>query len=443
MKFTAKWSESKYIYWFFALVATLLFMGWYGYWFNIGDQEEHLPQVYKLINPKLYPKDYFMVPNAETFSVRFYYKWLVYLLSFPLGVANACFLLTFTTIFVSGWAVSKMSMYFDDSKFTAFVAPVLLLWCFNEVTIGDNSFADDAVVCSSFACMFCSLAFLQYFKERYVLLAVLVGLGGLFQVLESLIGITLLCSLMVFHRRVPVLKVIGCFLLYLLVVSPMLGPIVYRQFLMHVTYDKKAFYEALYDVRNPNHYLPSTFPVDEYVIFFAFMAVALIGAVVAKIKNLNFIIWLTVIVAIGSLGYYVALEKLGVLVIGKTQWFKATIWLTLFYSICIAVIVQRISVKFFDAKKLLERSILAGVGVTFILCLVIFESKYNPIHHFTLIYRVGNYQKGEQQLMHEWIAEHTANDAVFLASPGDVSFLSEAHRSLLIGYKAVIHEPYF
>jgi hypothetical protein len=60
-----------------------------------------------------------------------------------------------------------------------------------------------------------------------------------------------------------------------------------------------------------------------------------------------------------------------------------------------------------------------------------------------LIYRVGNYQKGEQQLMHEWIAEHTANDAVFLASPGDVSFLSEAHRSLLIGYKAVIHEPYF
>lgn len=62
--------DNDKIHWFFALVATVLFIGLNGYSFNYVDQEEHLPQVYKLFNPSLYPNDYFMVPN-ERLLIRF------------------------------------------------------------------------------------------------------------------------------------------------------------------------------------------------------------------------------------------------------------------------------------------------------------------------------------------------------------------------------------
>ena len=45
--------------------------------------------------------------------------------------------------------------------------------------------------------------------------------------------------------------------------------------------------------------------------------------------------------------------------------------------------------------------------------------------------------------MNEWINNNTPVDAVFLVSPENQSFLCEAKRSMIIGYKAVIHEPFF
>ena len=40
----------------------LAFIAVYGYQFNNGDQEEHLPYVYKLLDSSLYPNDY-LIPR--------------------------------------------------------------------------------------------------------------------------------------------------------------------------------------------------------------------------------------------------------------------------------------------------------------------------------------------------------------------------------------------
>src|SRR5688572_23226843 len=156
---------SKWQYYLFALVATLLFIGWHGYFFNTGDQEEHLPQVYKMYNPELYPHDYFMVPNAESFSIRFFYKWMVYLFSHVVPVSVVCVVLTFICIFISAWAVSRISGYFQSGPVTAFLAPVFLLVPFVNYALGDNSYQDNALLCSSISVMFCTLALLCFFRK--------------------------------------------------------------------------------------------------------------------------------------------------------------------------------------------------------------------------------------------------------------------------------------
>lgn len=421
----------------------MLFIGLNGYFFNYGDQEEHLPQVYKLYNPSLYPHDYFMVPNELTFSVRFYYKWLVYGISLLTGVEMACFLLTMTALIVSAWAVSKIALYFDNSKLTAFLSPLLLFLFFNTMCIGDNSFQDNELIGSTLAVMFCVLAFLCYFQEKYMLMSVLIGLGGLFQILAALIVAILLCVMLVMHNRKSQLSAAGYFSVFVLVSLPMLGPILYRQFLMDQQFDKMSYYIALFKIRNPNHYLPSYFPAIDYVKFFILAVVAFLSLFLFKAKNGKFLIKLTVIIVAGMLVYFLLMEKAGFMVIGKTQWFKATIWLTMCYSILISIAVKNMACLLFDERKLLRFFCLAALPVVIVVSFVIFQSALIPHPFFKSKYRIGNYQKSDIQKMHEWIAKNTPVDAVFLVNPGNLSFLCDAKRSLFIGHKAVIHEPYF
>lgn len=435
--------NSEKVNWYFAFVAAVLFLGMNGYFFNYGDQEEHLSLVYKMFDPALYPNDYFMVPNEQTFSVRFYYKWLVYGVSLLMGVEAACFLLTVTAITVSAWAVGKITLFFDDSKLSAFISPVLLLLGCNQLCVGDNSFQDNELICSTLSIMFCALGFLYYFKERYLTMAVLLGLGGLFQILAALLLCGLLCALMVLHKKVSLKKAISCFIVFIVVASPMLGPIIYRQFIFTDHFDKNAYYIALYHIRNPNHYLPSYFPFMDYVKFFALMGIAFFFMYLSKIKDRKFFYIFTALVLLGMLGYYVLLEKLNVLAIGKTQWFKVTIWLTMCYAILIAIGIRKSLSKIVSESKLLRLALLFSLPILAFISFNILFSKFSPIAFFKDKYRIGYYEKGDLQKMHEWIALHTPKDAVFHTSPGNFSFLCDAKRSLLIGHKSVIHEPYF
>ncbi len=430
-------------HWYFAFVSTLLFLVYGGYFFNSGDQEEHLPQVYKMFDPSLYPADYFMVPNEMTFSVRFYYKWLVYGLSCLMGVANACFILTFICLLLSAWSVSRISMYFYDSKLSAFIAPVFLFILFNDTCIGDNSFQDNELIGSTLSVACCSLAFLYYFREKFVTMIVLLGLGALFQVLAALLVAVLLCAMLVLDKKLPILKSLKYFLLFILVASPMLGPVIVRQFLTDGPYDKNAYYIALYNIRNPNHYLPSFFPWLHYLKFFGLMMFSWLVILLFPVKNARFVYILTLLVISGMFIYYLLLEKAGFMAIGKSQWFKATIWLTMFYAILTGIAVTRVITRWMEEGKVLNTLSYLSLPLLLLSGFILFQSSAIAHPFFRNRYRIGNYPKSDLQLMHEWIADNTPKDAVFLVSPGNFSFLCDAKRSLLIAHKAVVHEPYF
>ena len=442
-KFLSRFFNSKEILWFYAFVITVFFIARNGYAFNYGDQEEHLSQVYKLIDTSLYRFDYFMVPNEQTFSIRFFYKWLVYGFSLLFGVEGTCLLLTSISLIVSSWAISRITLFFDESKLTAFFAPFLLLLFFNHINLGNNSFQYSIFICSSISTMFCLLAFVSYFKNQLKLMAFLVGVAGLFQVLEGILLFSILFSLIIVDKKESLKQIVYVVLIFLITISPMLIPILIRQFMISGEWNQEAYYISLFQIRNPNHYLPSAFPIVEYFKFILLAIVAIATAYFYKLKQFKFIVVITSIVVLGMLCYYFLLEGTGFNAIGKSQWFKTSIWLTLFYSISIAVWTVKMIQKMINQEKLKALIFYPSLILSTVLLVVIFNSSAIPFEKINGRYKLGNYKKSDQQKMHEWIESNTSKDAVFLVSPADISFLCEAKRSLLIGYKSVIHEPYF
>lgn len=141
--------------------------------------------------------------------------------------------------------------------------------------------------------------------------------------------------------------------------------------------------------------------------------------------------------------YYYMLERLNIQFVGKSQWFKSSVWLTLIFSICITVAISEMLSSIFSIQKLRKFFVYASFVSVFFAIPWVFASAWNPVGYFRIIYRVGNYEKTDIGKMHDWIRVNTPKEAVFLINPSNESFLCEAQRSLLIGYKAVIHEPFF
>lgn len=433
-------SRSNYL--LFSLTVTLLFFGWHGYFFNSGDQEEHLPQVYKMFDPVLYPHDYFMKSVDSTFSIRFYYKWTVYIFSQVMPVAWTCFFLNFVCIFLTSYCISRITAFFSNDLFSAFLAPFLLLVMFPDYALGDNSFQDNALICSTISVMLCTAALLQYFRRNYLFMALLTGIAAWFQVIESILMIVIFAGLSIFDSRLSVKQIAGILLVWMLASAPMLIPMINIHLVKDSSRNSDLYYEALYWIRNPNHYLPSFFDVTQYIKFALLMVAAFAGMRFVDNHTKKFVMVLTALVVFGMLAYYLLLENASLMIIGKTQWFKASIWLTAVYSIVVAVACSKLINHFLKSGLIKKYLTTACIVIIIILPVLIFNSGYIPIKRFQNI-SLGNYIKSDQTLMHEWIRANTPVDAVFLISPDNFSFLCEAQRSLLIGYKAVIHEPYF
>ena len=62
--------------WVAALTAVVYFLK-HGYEYGVGDHDEMLPQLFRLMDPDLYPRDWFVVEQGGRFTVRTPFLWLL------------------------------------------------------------------------------------------------------------------------------------------------------------------------------------------------------------------------------------------------------------------------------------------------------------------------------------------------------------------------------
>ncbi len=418
--------QNKYILF---LIITIAYIFCNGYLFNTGDQAEHLPQVYQKLNPSLYPNDFFLNYYNQTFTVRYYFNYLVYGFSLVFGVKTSCFIIYFTCLYASIVGLFELANYFYNKELKSWLLVISYLFLFRHFTVGGNYFQDDMLVGSSLAEAFCVWAFVFAFNNKFFLSGLICGCAALFQPLIGLqvagiIGLVLLVNLLVIkHNNISFKNVLTYALAFTTIALFIFIPV----FLSQLSSSQSNQIEAnsiLFEYRGALHYLPQLFPLIEYVYTSFFIIISFIGLnyFIKKDKPI-FITILSVIVGICIL-FAIILYFNPTNNLGKFQWYKTTVWLGIFCSI---LCVNLIAIKFL--KTITYLSILT------ILTYLIFN--------FIILKEPINIQINNQSIStqtHEWIKNNTPINALFLAPPNDYSFNCEAQRSTSVNYKAIVHE---
>jgi len=418
--------KSKY---FIFLLTGFAYILCNGYLFNTGDQAEHLPQIYQKLNPQLYPNDFFLNYYNQTFTVRYYFVYLVYGFSLIFGVKASCLIIYFTCLYFAIAGLYELAYCFYNNQLKSFLAVVTYLFLFRHFTVGGNYFQDNMLVGSSLAEAFCIWAFVYIFKNKYFFSGILCGLATLFQPLiglqvASIIGIVLLVNLLVVRQNNISFKNIFTYALAFISIALFIFiPVFFTQLNANNANQVEAN-KILFEYRGALHYLPQLFPFKDFIFTSLFVLISLVALQYFTKKDKSIIITIISVIIIVCIIFSVLLFLNPSNNLGKIQWYKTTVWLGIFCSI--------LCVNFIPIKYIKNISI--GIfSITFLY--VIFIS---------VIYLKSGYiqikYKSISTQTHEWIKENTPINALFLAPPNDYSFNCEAQRSTAANYKAIVHE---
>lgn len=423
---------------FFAAAFMLL----YGYQFNNGDQEEHLPYVYRLLQPDLYAQDYIVPLQVETFTVRFFYAHVVAAASRILGVPVAVFLLQFFCLGTVAWCVSTIAASKGFHPLSALFS-VLILLLIHRCTVGGNALLDIQLTCSNMAVALGSIGLLYADRDRPFRTYALIGMASLFQVLIGLHLFILVFSWR-FYRERTQLRFFSHFaqplLVYACFAGPMLFPLFIQQFYAVEAVDSSLYHQLLFRYRNPHHYLPHCFALKTWILMLLVWLLGLFLLMKSKrvfgSKESVFLL----VTTIGIFVYILGFGQMGVSSIGMTQWFKATIWCN--WVLCIPIgcaVAAWIPVK----PALFRKAPLTLLVASLLILGTLLFSGKSSLEKWSVRYKTGLHQPAELEKMHLWIASNTPKNALFVTFPSDESFLCESKRSLLTGYKAIIHSQDF
>lgn len=428
-----------------SLLIALLFIFINGYYFNNGDQEEHLPYVYKLLNPALYPHDYLVPLQTTTFTVRFYFAWMLYGLGQLFPIPLSVFILHIFCISFTAYFIGKITVRATQVKESFLLAPVLALLLLNRFTVGGNNLMDVELTCSSFALVSGLAAFYSVMEGKNKQAGILVGIASLFQILMG-IHLMILISVFIFiySSRYKVSNLLRFLFFYCVISAFVIIPVFRHQFMLDSTYNQVLFYKILYVFRNPNHYLPDDFPVIDYLKTIIWWAIILFSLSVPIIKSFtNSFKGVLITVVTGCIIYILILNFNNFTWVGKLQWFKTTVWVTLLGVVPVCNMIFNFGGVRLFFKKYYNFLMKLVFPVCFILLIAITNCSYLPVDRLQHRYQIGNYKLSDLDKMHRWIADSIPVDAVILPLPDDDGFMCSAKRSIPIGFKAIIHEPYF
>jgi hypothetical protein len=427
------------VLWTYSLFIALAFLLLRGYDFNTGDQAEHLPQVYQLLDNELYKGDFFLERYNETFTVRYFYVLTIYFFSLIVPVSIVCFCFTIICLTIAIWGWIKIAEYFSKDNWCLIFTPILVYLVFYGFTLGGNYIQYNTLGCSTFAKAFLPIAIWQFLIKRYYISALLIGIATLFQAMAGGQIFAILFLILLFDYQKVSLKNILLFgLIYISIASWVLIPLFSKQFLHPYQYDKQLFSEIMYEFRNPGHFSPLNFPLMDYIRFLSLYSIGLFLIFrLEKSESKLFLIRFFVIQFIGMMVYFMLYEIAGIKNIAKLQWFKTTIWIGAF---CCLLIAMSLTKKILFQYKLPNQ--IFFIGALFALVLITNSQKL-PFQKLRNRYKIGNYEKSDLTLLHEWIEKNTPKSAVFLTLPDDMSFSCEAKRAMPIATHAMVHEPFY
>lgn len=410
-----------------------------GYYFNTDDQAEHLPQVYQILDSELYPNDYFVPLSNSILTVRYFFERLMLVAESSFGIEVLCFILIILSLTLLARSIMGIADFFFPKTEVKWLAPILVFFVFYGFTVGGNHITYPSLISSTLAKAFAAFSFWKFLQRKYLLAGLILGLGALFQPLVGLQLGLLLMGAQFLLRPKDYSALVKFIIPFGLIVSIILVPVLLRQH-GQKPLESELYWEILYRFRNYHHYYPSLFPTGHVIKAIGLAIVGVIIFTFLRPKNYRFYLLFIALSFVGMIVYTVGLELNLLPQVGKTQWFKTSIWVGLLSSVGVAGLLLQLPKVSGIIKVLLPNSYLL-VALVFSGLVLLLNTSSMP--NSSGKYMIGNRTVSELEKMHNWIDQNTEKDVLVLVPPNDNSFTCQAKRSIPIHFTAIIHEPEF
>ena len=224
------------------------------------------------VDPSLWSHDWFVTqtPSPHPFfgSLVSLFRWLNVL---PLALF-VMYVIQWTLLIVG---IFRLCRLFSQDFRVPFLVFSLLLFYFSD-GLGQSTLYSSIVQPTDLAMPFYLLSLAALFEEKIIQTWVFLGLAGLFHIHLGIDGLIVLLIFWLLHgRHWKMEKMVMGFLLFLLVWSPNLIPIV-KNFSFFDTPQSGAALKVFFNFRSPHHYRPSTFELSHvfrvlFPVFFLFL----------------------------------------------------------------------------------------------------------------------------------------------------------------------------
>lgn len=453
--------------------------------FATGNNHGVLPVQDRLLDSNSLLKDY-LVSEQSDFNIRSIFIYLLTYTERATGLERELVYLFFfcVTSLLFVHAISLLTSLFVEDKIKALIL-LLFITQSSMGSIGSSELLSEGLLPSSFAIPLGIYGFYFYLKERYNFVAFLLALATIFHVLIGLLFAVVIFGSIGLKNIFGLIKSknfkdpsIKNFLLsstiFLILASPSWFPLIFLDNSSHGVNDSQLIGFIIGEFRNPHHYIPSTWPWEQVVIFFLAELVVVMIILSKKVSFLKkykneLLINILVLNLLFGIGY-IFVELIPITSIIKLQLFRISILSLLIIKLVLGLaFIQSISKGYFSLiffplsifilttrYESFSNDLLLLIFISISLAsliLLLREKKILLLPKISLLYlliftavsclqanyryqiKFQNYEPNRAGL-YQWIKENSQEQSLFITPISFYDFRYGAERAMIISYKS-------
>lgn len=416
-----------------------------GFAYGVGDHEELVPQLLRLLDPTLFPRDPYLLAEDGHFSVRFVFLVVLQGLSATMRPEAAFFVLTAASWVGISWAAYRLAYTLVSSRAAATLA-VLATLVTVHWTPGGNALLSATIVPEPLAWIPCLLAVEAFIRGRPLAAAVLFGVAAWIQPLMGLqlgllLGLVALWQMADGDARRALGRALAFGAVFFLVAAPLLVPTLLTQAgNASVPDDGLTTYRVTAELRQAHHYLFLSQPASVLVKYGLVVIAGLVGLAVLRrrggVRHLKTTARMLTVIA-GLVVFYVLMtEGAESLTVAKMQFFRLLVLakLVLVAWACGAAVALLPAPRRAALARLTDRQAWAWAASGAVLALTV-ALALADVGRPGAMWKLRDHAESDLAQITAWAEAETPHDAVFLVPPSMSSFRAFAQRSVAINFK--------
>lgn len=248
------------------------------------------------------------------------------LLPFAGHLKVTIFLLHFLNTVLMILGLIKLSGRFIDNKYVSWLAVFVSVLVLNDKGLGNVDLYTPAIQAGDVSCMVIVWALNIFLDRKYLMASIVMSAATFLHVLEGFDAMAVLCGVMLlkcfWDREISLRTLLSFFGIYFLTAGVYLFFIYRAKTGGAKAMSSNELFEIMFAFRHPHHFIFSTFPLFNKLLFVFCIATALLYYRSRSLALFQFV----AISSLGVLVYVICVDVLHLVFIANFQWYKVVQW---------------------------------------------------------------------------------------------------------------------